>query len=43
VEMAFSPEQASCEARRCLRCDLEFTRPQEDIAVTCAAVEEESA
>ncbi len=43
VEMAFSPEQASCEARRCLRCDLEFTRPQGDIAATCAAVEEESA
>jgi len=43
VEMALSPEQATCEARRCLRCDLEFTRPKEDMAVKCAAVEEESA
>ncbi len=30
VEMAFSVEQAVFEARRCLRCDLEFTRPDEN-------------
>jgi NADH-quinone oxidoreductase subunit F len=28
VEMPFSAEQARREARRCLRCDLEFTAPQ---------------
>ncbi len=27
VELAISEEQALCEARRCLRCDLEFTQP----------------
>ncbi|HUV63844.1 MAG TPA: FAD-dependent oxidoreductase [Sedimentisphaerales bacterium] len=43
VEMAFSAEQARCEARRCLRCDLEFTRRKQDLEVKCAAVEEESA
>ncbi len=31
VELGLSPEAASLEARRCLRCDLEFTQPgQED-------------
>jgi NADH-quinone oxidoreductase subunit F len=30
VEMAFSVEEATREAQRCLRCDLEFTRPKED-------------
>jgi hypothetical protein len=25
VELAFSEREARCEARRCLRCDLEFT------------------
>ena len=28
VELAMSESQAVCEARRCLRCDLDFTRPQ---------------
>jgi NADH-quinone oxidoreductase subunit F len=27
VEMSLSPEEAEREARRCLRCDLDFTRP----------------
>ncbi len=27
VELCISEEQARCEARRCLRCDLEFTQP----------------
>ena len=29
VEVSLSVEEARCEARRCLRCDLEFTQPQE--------------
>lgn len=29
VEVSFSIEEATCEARRCLRCDLEFTKPKE--------------
>ena len=29
VEVSLSVEEASCEAKRCLRCDLEFTQPQE--------------
>ena len=27
VELALPEPQALCEARRCLRCDLEFTQP----------------
>jgi pyruvate/2-oxoglutarate dehydrogenase complex dihydrolipoamide dehydrogenase (E3) component len=27
VELCVSEEAAQCEARRCLRCDLDFTRP----------------
>jgi NADH-quinone oxidoreductase subunit F len=27
VELCISEEQARCEAKRCLRCDLDFTRP----------------
>ncbi|MFH1731023.1 MAG: FAD-dependent oxidoreductase, partial [Planctomycetota bacterium] len=27
IEKTLSVEEATCEARRCLRCDLEFTRP----------------
>ena len=30
VEVSFSIEEASCEAKRCLRCDLEFTKPKEE-------------
>jgi NADH-quinone oxidoreductase subunit F len=30
VEMSLSPKEATAEARRCLRCDLEFTRRQKD-------------
>jgi NADPH-dependent glutamate synthase beta subunit-like oxidoreductase len=29
VELSFTVEDATKEARRCLRCDLEFTRPEE--------------
>jgi NADH-quinone oxidoreductase subunit F len=29
VEMSLTVEEAICEARRCLRCDLEFTQPKE--------------
>ena len=29
VEVSLSIEEAMCEAKRCLRCDLEFTQPQE--------------
>ena len=29
IELAFTEEQACREARRCLRCDLEFTQPQQ--------------
>ncbi|MFC2134584.1 NADH-ubiquinone oxidoreductase-F iron-sulfur binding region domain-containing protein, partial [Bacteroidota bacterium] len=29
VEVSLSPEEAVCEAQRCLRCDLEFTKPKE--------------
>ncbi len=43
VEMALSEEQAKCEARRCLRCDLEFTRPKNDNESELAALEEKSA
>jgi NADH-quinone oxidoreductase subunit F len=43
VEMAFSAEQAAREARRCLRCDLEFTRPAQNGQAECVAVEEKSA
>ena len=30
VEMSLTPEQAVQEAKRCLRCDLDFTRPKEE-------------
>ncbi len=43
VEMAFSVEEATREARRCLRCDLEFTKPQQDGEAESAAVEEKLA
>jgi NADH-quinone oxidoreductase subunit F len=32
VETSFSVEEASREACRCLRCDLEFTQPKEDVS-----------
>jgi len=38
-EMALSPEQAHAEARRCLRCDLAFTRPPEENERSAAATE----
>jgi hypothetical protein len=31
VEMSLSDEEAAREAGRCLRCDLEFTRPKEEV------------
>jgi NADH-quinone oxidoreductase subunit F len=43
VEMALSVEQATHEARRCLRCDLEFTRPEQNEEAECVAAEEKSA
>ena len=43
VETALSIEAATREARRCLRCDLEFTRPKQNGEAECAAVEEKSA
>lgn len=43
VEMALSVEQAIHEARRCLRCDLEFTQRTENEEAECVAVEEKSA
>jgi len=43
VEMPLSVEQATREARRCLRCDLEFTQHSENEEAKCAAVEEKSA
>ena len=43
VELPLSVEQASREARRCLRCDLEFTRPKENQEAKFAALEEKSA
>ncbi|MBE0534030.1 MAG: FAD-dependent oxidoreductase [Phycisphaerae bacterium] len=36
VEMALSAEAAIREARRCLRCDLDFTRPREDSENACS-------
>jgi len=38
IELSFSVEDALKEARRCLRCDLEFTQPKEDETVSAAAV-----
>lgn len=43
VERQLSVEQATREARRCLRCDLEFTQYKEDERTKCTAVEEKSA
>jgi NADH-quinone oxidoreductase subunit F len=44
VELPLSIEQAKREARRCLRCDLEFTQSkEEDTRAKCTAVQEKSA
>jgi len=43
VERQLSVEQATREARRCLRCDLEFTQRTENEEAKCVAVEEKSA
>jgi len=43
VELPLSVEQAKHEARRCLRCDLEFTQCKEDERAKCTAVQEKSA
>ena len=43
VEMTLSAEQAMREARRCLRCDLEFTGRKQDEKTKLAVVEEASA
>lgn len=37
VEFTLTPEEAVREARRCLRCDLEFTRPSREEAVSSGA------
>ncbi|MBI4881406.1 MAG: FAD-dependent oxidoreductase [Planctomycetes bacterium] len=37
VESTLSPQEAACEARRCLRCDLEFTKPADDHEAAPAA------
>jgi hypothetical protein len=39
VEVTFSPEEATREACRCLRCDLEFTQPAQPEAAPAAAQE----
>jgi NADH-quinone oxidoreductase subunit F len=39
VEMVLTREMAACEARRCLRCDLQFTQPAEAEADREAQVE----
>jgi NADH-quinone oxidoreductase subunit F len=36
IELPFSREEAEREARRCLRCDLEFTGPRDEEAVPAA-------
>jgi len=43
VELPLSVEQATREAGRCLRCDLEFTQYKEDERAKFVAVEEKSA
>ena len=43
VELPLSVEQAKREARRCLRCDIEFTQCKEDERTKCTAVQEKSA
>jgi len=43
VERAFSVKEATREARRCLRCDLEFTQPKNDKQSECTTIEEKSA
>jgi len=43
VEMTLSAEQATREARRCLRCDLDFTRRQQEEKTKLTVVEEPSA
>ena len=40
IEVSLSVEDALKEARRCLRCDLEFTRPKEAETASAAAVGE---
>jgi len=40
VELSLSVADATNEARRCLRCDLEFTQPKEDETVCAAAAGE---
>jgi len=37
VELSLSAEEAAAEARRCLRCDLRFTRGRENGEAVCAA------
>jgi NADH-quinone oxidoreductase subunit F len=41
VEMSLAEAAALREARRCLRCDLRFTRPDESDPIACAVAERE--
>ena len=42
VEMAYDEATARCEAHRCLRCDLRFTRMKDDVSsAACAGAERE--
>ena len=43
VEKVLSVEEATREAQRCLRCDLEFTQPKNDKESVLATLEGESA
>jgi len=43
VELPLSVKQVKREARRCLRCDLEFTQCKEDEGAKCTTVQEKSA
>ncbi|NIM65338.1 MAG: FAD-dependent oxidoreductase [Candidatus Latescibacteria bacterium] len=38
VEVALSADEATCEARRCLRCDLDYTQPKEIETLAGAAI-----
>jgi microcompartment protein CcmL/EutN len=40
VEVSLSIEEVTCEANRCLRCDLEYTQPKETETSTAATVGE---
>jgi NADH-quinone oxidoreductase subunit F len=43
VELCMTEQQARAEARRCLRCDLKFTRDADGAPLECACAKEKSA